>query len=206
MMNQKKDHFLNKAKEWDQGNTRVKNARNISEKILSKIKLEGSEHIMDFGAGTGLLSESIAPHIYKLTAVDYSEAMLKEFCKKEWPCETEALNIDLSQATLDHTFDGIISSMTLHHIADIPGLFSKFHTLLKKEGFVALADLEKEDGSFHNDNSGVEHFGFDRAFISGHLKNAGFSDISFVEANVISKEINGKMKDFPIFMVYGRKK
>lgn len=204
-MNQKPDHFLNRAKEWDQGNTRVKNARNIAEKILAKIKLGGTEHIMDFGAGTGLLSESIAPHIQKLTAVDYSEAMLKEFCKKDWPCETEALNIDLSKATIDHSFDGIISSMTLHHIADIPGLFKKFNALLKNGGFIALADLEKEDGSFHKSNSGVEHFGFDRKYISSSLKNAGFSEISFVEANVITKEIDGKPNDFPIFMVYGRK-
>jgi len=198
---QKPDHFANKAGEWDKGKTRVMNALNISKEILKNIALKGTEHLMDFGAGTGLLSQGLADRVQKITAIDYSEAMLQKFMSKSWPCETEILNIDLTEANLDFSFDGIISSMTLHHIEDIPNIFGKFHALLKAGGFVALADLEKEDGSFHSNNTGVSHFGFEEDYLRKILLSLGFSRINFTTVNVITKEAGKAMKDFPIFLV-----
>jgi len=202
----KPDYFKDNAKDWDKKNVRVNNARNISAKILEKISLNGNEHLMDFGAGTGLLSEGIAQYVKKISAVDYSGAMLEQFTAKNWPCETDALNIDLTQATLDYHFDGIISSMTLHHIEDIEALFKKFSDLLEKGGFVALGDLSKEDGTFHSSNESVKHLGFDELFIEVALFKNNFRDIAFTRANVITKEIEGKQKDFPIFLVTAFKK
>jgi 2-polyprenyl-3-methyl-5-hydroxy-6-metoxy-1,4-benzoquinol methylase len=197
----KPDYFKDNAQDWDKGNMRVNNARKIALNIRERINLEGKEHIMDFGAGTGLLSEGIAPFIHKITAIDYSGPMLYEFNKKQWPCESETINIDLTRAKLEYTFDGIISSMTLHHIEDISDLFQKFHSLLKPGGFIALADLSKESGDFHSSNESVEHFGFDESDIRERLIKAGFFEIHFSLANTIVKEVEGNQKSFPIFLV-----
>jgi len=188
-METKVDHFANKSKSWDMNSTRVQNAKGIAQLIVNNIKIDKSMELMDFGAGTGLLSYFIAPYIKKIVAVDNSPSMLLEFKNKcdEFSCHTEIIERDLSSDTLERKFDGIISSMTIHHLEDIPALFSKLYTMLDEGGFIAIADLDSEDGSFHSDNTGVFHYGFDRQLLTRYAKEVGFSDITFSLANEISK-------------------
>jgi len=188
-METKVDHFAHKSKTWDMNSKRVQNAKGIAELIVNNIKLDKTMEIMDFGAGTGLLSYFIAPYVEKIVAVDNSPSMLLEFQNKcdEFSCHTEVLEKDLSTDTLERKFDGIISSMTIHHLEDIPALFSKFNNMLDEHGFIAIADLDSEDGTFHSDNEGVFHYGFDRQLLARYAQEAGFKDVTFSLANRISK-------------------
>ena len=77
--------------------------------------------------------------------------------------------------------------MTIHHLEDIPALFSKLYHMLDDHGFIAIADLDSEDGTFHSDNTGVFHYGFDRERLARYATEAGFRDITFSLANKISK-------------------
>jgi cyclopropane fatty-acyl-phospholipid synthase-like methyltransferase len=203
-MNQK-DYFAEKAKEWDAKSLRVLNAQNIAKGIFRKIELNGNEHLMDFGAGTGLLSSFLADRIKKITAVDFSPAMLENFRAKRWSCEVETLQMGEELDIRDTLFDGIISSMTLHHIEDIPCLFKRFHAILKPDGFVALGDLVKEDGSFHADNTGVMHFGFEKNDIETKLKVAGFVQVDFEVVHEIVKTEKDETKKYPIFLLTGKR-
>ena len=188
-METKVDHFAHKSKTWDMNSKRVQNAKGIAELIVNNIKLNKEMEIMDFGAGTGLLSYFVAPYVQKIVAVDNSPSMLLEFQNKcdEFSCHTEVIEKDLSTDTLDRKFDGIISSMTIHHLEDIPTLFVKFYDMLDEHGFIAIADLDSEDGTFHSDNEGVFHYGFDRQLLARYAQEAGFKDITFSLANKISK-------------------
>ena len=183
------DHFEHKSKSWDMSSMRVKNAKGIAELIVKNIKLNKAMKLMDFGAGTGLLSYFIAPFVSKITAVDNSPSMLLEFKNKcnEFVCETEVIEKDLSKDTLDEKFDGIISSMTIHHLEDIVALFKKFYNMLNDSGFIAIADLDTEDGSFHSDGTGVFHHGFDREVLEAIAEEAGFKEIHFELASTINK-------------------
>ncbi len=199
-MNQEKvDLFAHKSKNWDMKSRRVKNARSIAELIVKNINLNKEMEIMDFGAGTGLLGFFIAPFVKKIVAVDSSPSMLVEFQKKcdEFACETEAIEKDLATQTLNRTFDGIISSMTMHHVEDTLALFRKFYTMLNEGGFIAIADLDSEDGSFHSDNTGVFHYGFQREALEQIAKEAGFSRIRFDTASTINKP----HRDFTVFLL-----
>ena len=194
------DHFAQKAGTYEQNPKRVENVDNISNAILSTISLNPAMHIMDFGSGTGLLLERIAPHVAKITAVDVSKAMIEQLNGKlhRLPCAVEMLEVDLETAHLDHKFDGIISSMTLHHIRDIPAIFKKFHDLLKPGGFIALADLDSEDGSFHTPGTeGVHHHGFDRDALASVAQDAGFNHIQMTTASVLDRP-NGA---YPVFLL-----
>ncbi len=188
-METKVDHFAHKSKTWDMNSKRVQNAKGIAELIVNNIKLDKTMEIMDFGAGTGLLSYFVAPYVEKIVAVDNSPSMLLEFQNKcdEFSCHTEILEKDLSTDTLERKFDGIISSMTIHHLEDIPTLFVKFYDMLDEHGFIAIADLDSEDGTFHSDNEGVFHYGFDRQLLARYAQEAGFKDVTFSLANKISK-------------------
>ncbi|RLA70831.1 MAG: class I SAM-dependent methyltransferase [Epsilonproteobacteria bacterium] len=188
-MENKNDLFAHKSKSWDMNSKRVQNAKGIADLIVNNIKLNKSMELMDLGAGTGLLSYFVAPYISKIVAVDNSPSMLLEFENKcdEFSCETEVIEKDLSTDTLDRKFDGVISSMTIHHLEDIPLLLSKLYNMLNKDGFIALADLDSEDGNFHSDNTGVFHYGFDRKKLALYAEEAGFKDVSFSLASTINK-------------------
>ena len=189
-MKNNNDLFAHKSKSWDMNSKRVKNAKSIASLIVEKNKLSKDMSIMDFGAGTGLLSFFISPHVGKITALDNSPSMLEEFKNKssEFLCETEILLKDLSTEVLDQNYAGIISSMTLHHIEDLQDIFTKFYALLDVSGFLALADLDSEDGTFHSDNEGVFHFGFSRDDLKSIAEEVGFKNISFSTASTIEKE------------------
>ncbi len=183
------DHFKNKSKSWDMSSMRVQNAKSIADLIVKNIKFRPSMEVMDLGAGTGLLSYFIAPHVAKIVAVDNSPSMLEEFKNKasEFDSETEILAADISKDDLGRTFDGIISSMTIHHVEDTKALFLKLYALLNDNGFIAIADLDTEDGSFHSDNAGVFHHGFDREILESIAKEVGFKEIKFGLASTINK-------------------
>lgn len=60
-----KDHFELKAESYDSDANRVGNVDNIANSILSSIPFNNNMHIMDFGSGTGLLLERVAPFVKK---------------------------------------------------------------------------------------------------------------------------------------------
>ncbi len=197
------DFFAVKAASYEQNPQRVDNVVAIGHAIKTQVALQRDMQLLDFGSGTGLLLRQIAPHVGKITAVDVSPSMNAQLRAKatDIGCELEVLEQDLLQTPLNRQFDGIISSMTLHHIADIPALLREFQRLLKPGGFIALADLDLEDGSFHTEDTGVFHCGFDRADIAAQAQAAGFNQVQVVDASVVQKP-HGQ---FPVFLLTGRR-
>jgi hypothetical protein len=102
-------------------------------------------------------------------------------------------------------FDLTYSLMTLHHIYDVKEILSKFHDLLAPKGYLLVADLDKEDGSFHTDGSTDVHLGFDRDELQRMVEEAGFENVSFSTAWNIRKKIGNEEKTFPIFLMAAQK-
>ena len=194
-----KDYFRHKAGNYDQSECRVDNVGRIADAIQSRVRFRPGMHILDFGSGTGLLLQRVAPLVERITAVDISPSMNAQLESKraQLPCELDIREMDLTREALDHQFDGIISSMTLHHVEDIPGLFARFHGLLNPGGFIALADLDSEDGSFHEEDTGVFHFGFDRGWMEDTARQAGFEGVGMMTASAISKPD----REYPVFLL-----
>ena len=198
-----KDYFQNKSKEYEKDKNRVNNVDNIANAIRENVKLDKSMQIMDFGSGTGLLLEKIAPFVGKITAVDISKSMNTELEAKRdnLDCELEIIEMDLSKSGLSRKFDGIISSMTMHHVEDIQTMFNDFYNMLNEKGFIAIADLDKEDGSFHKDDTGVFHSGFNRDAFLEDAEKAGFKNLQIISASTAYKPY-GK---YPVFLLTGKK-
>jgi len=198
-----KDFFKDKADKYEQDAKRVNNVKNIADVITSELEFDQSMSIMDFGSGTGLLLEQIAPLVKHITAVDMSTAMNSKLQSKQdsLPCELDIIEVDLTKSTLYKRFDSIISSMTMHHIEDIKSMLNDFHTMLGTNGTIAIADLDIEDGSFHTEDTGVHHLGFDRDHIRNLAIDVGFKDVKIQDASVAQKPYG----DFPIFLLTGRK-
>jgi len=197
------DLFKDKAQDWDV-NDRVKALSiGIGSAILSNVTLDESMQVMDFGAGTGLITAQVAPKVEKVTAVDVSLSMLEKLAAKfELKDKVDIKCQNILEQPMEKQFDLIVSAMAMHHVEDTDQLIETFAKHLKPGAKVALADLDKEDGSFHpEDIQGVYHSGFDRYDFRNKLEKHGFKDVRFVTAHTVSKED----KQYPIFLALASK-
>lgn len=188
-MNQK-DKFLGRADSYDSVSYRINYIDEMAKSIINSTKLNRDMTIIDFGAGTGLLTQRVSSYVKKIIAIDSSASMASKLREKRdiIECDLEIKVVDITKESFDiEAVDGIISTMTLHHIKDIESLFKKFYTLVKDGGFLAICDIDKEDGTFHTVDSGIEHYGFDRDEFKLWCKKGGFKDIKIADGVDIVK-------------------
>jgi len=191
--------FDQAAGTWDLTDRRVALAHGVTEAIKGAVALTGDLSVLDFGCGTGLVTLALAPLVGAITGADTSSGMLATLADK---ARAQAVLVALRQLAagsdldLGGPYDLIVSSMTLHHVADVAALFRQFRQHLRPGGRLALADLDQEDGSFHDDATGVQHAGFSRADIRTWLADAGLVEIEIRTATVTRKED----RDYPVFL------
>lgn len=197
-----KDHFEKKAQDWDKGDIRVNGAKIIANAITKRVTLESKMSVLDFGVGTGLLGFEIAKLTHKVYGLDTSESMLAKLKEKNSDdLSIVPLHQDIVKKPLEMMFDGVVSSMTLHHVENLEAFFNSIYKNIHDNGFLAIADLESEDGTFHSENSGVYHFGFDAEELCDIVKKCGFKDVVFENINTIKKP----QRDFGVFLLTASK-
>ena len=76
------DLFTEKAQTWDADDMVVKLSSAIGSSILKNVPFDSQMDVLDFGAGTGLISSHVAPLVNKIVAVDVSSAMLDKLTSK----------------------------------------------------------------------------------------------------------------------------
>jgi ubiquinone/menaquinone biosynthesis C-methylase UbiE len=149
----------------------------------------------------------VAAQCRRITGCDFSAGMLEQFRRNAAEAGLkafEALQCDLSRDLLPPgRYGALTSSMTLHHVADVPGLLRQFAALLLPGGLIVLTDLEIEDGSFHGPVEGVAHMGFDPVWMAAQLEAAGFAQVRVRRAvhQVEKPGAGGVMRSFPVFLV-----
>jgi ubiquinone/menaquinone biosynthesis C-methylase UbiE len=194
--------FDEKAGSWDNPE-RSKMAETIGSQMIQYLSLTKEDIAADYGAGTGLITFQLAPLVKKVMAIDSSIgmiSMLNEKIKSMNVNNVETLILDLEKHMFSgRKFDVIASSMTLHHIQDTNALVKKFYDMLNNDGRIAIADLDEEDGTFHEDDQllGVKHHGFDRNRLKDAFESAGFKHERFETVYTIKR----KQKDYPIFLM-----
>lgn len=196
------------APDWDEAPGRVQAASAIAHAMILALQPCATDTALEFGCGTGLLTTRLAPHVQAMTAMDSSAGMLDVLRQK---CADPQLhNLRIIEGVVPDDlppgpFDFILSSLTLHHIADVPALLRAVGTRLGPGGRVAFADLDAEDGSFHGDQPGVAHHGFARETMRDWLHEAGFADVSFTTAHSITRDTADGAREFPLFLVVARR-
>lgn len=203
------DRFDAIARSWDEKPGRTQLARAVADAVRDTVAPRGDESAMELGAGTGLITALLAPSLGEVLAVDSSAGMLNVLRGKAEQLgldNVKALEADLSKSIPAGPFDLIFSSMTLHHIEDVAGLIRRLADSLASGGSLALADLEREDGSFHGDKPGIAHNGFDTDVFRRWLTEAGLVDVQLRQAHVVEKrDEDGARRAYPVFLATARK-
>jgi 2-polyprenyl-3-methyl-5-hydroxy-6-metoxy-1,4-benzoquinol methylase len=197
------DYFAEKSRDWDEQPVPVQISEAVG-RLLERLDWDTSMRVMDFGAGTGLIAATVAPLVSRIVAVDTSPSMLEALAAKEnLQGKVDCRCQDILESPLEERFDAVVSAMALHHVKNTGTAAARFAEHLKPGGFLALADLDSEDGSFHEPGTeGVFHRGFDRETLQSTLETAGFEDVGFVTALEVEKEGKGP---YTVFLVTARK-
>ncbi|WP_310599588.1 class I SAM-dependent methyltransferase [Desulfobulbus sp.] len=209
MNNQRRD-FDAAAATWDEKPQRVRLAREVAEALVRHLGIAETMNVLDFGCGTGLLTLQLQPLVRTIVGADSSRGMLDVLNAKiaaaGWD-NTCSMNLDLEQGdSLKGKYHRIVSSMTLHHVREIEPLLAQFHRALLPGGMVGLVDLDLEGGRFHDDNTGVFHFGFDRTALRSLLAAAGFTEVRDLTITEIVKQAgDGTTRNFSVFLIAARK-
>jgi len=187
----KKRDFDAVAASWDEEPRRVMLAGKIAAAISRKLDLSNDWDALDMGCGTGLVTVALAPHLGSITGIDSSFGMLDKLAEKVKASgmtnvKTALCNLSAGEMP-EGTFHLIVSAMVLHHIEDPEALLSSLKSRLYPGGWIALADLEAEDGSFHDDPTGIFHHGFSQTELTRLLESSGYVSISITEATAMQK-------------------
>ena len=197
--------FDEKAKNWDVNPMQIERSRAISAAMARILPLNDSMTALDYGAGTGLLALALSTKLKSVLAMDSSKGML-EVLSKKLSADTPNLSVvNHDLCTTNYTgdpFDLVYTAMTLHHVDDVESLLSRFATLVKPGGYLAIADLETEDGSFHGGELHTGHHGFDPAQLATRVEAIGFGAVSYEQIYTVDRE----GATYPVFLLTGRKK
>lgn len=199
------NRFDQAAATWDEEPRRVALARAVAEEIARRVHLSRDIDVLDFGCGTGLLTLALQPLVRSVTGADTSSGMLdvlRQKLRAQGVSGVQTILLDRAvPLSVSVPFHLIVSSMALHHVASLAPLFSRFFEQLHPGGRIALADLDREDGSFHEDPREVHHHGFERSAIQSALAAEGFVGLDAATAIVTRKET----REYPVFLITGHK-
>ncbi len=200
-------YFDQAAQTWDDNPVRRELALAVAQGICQAIKFRPEMRIMDFGCGTGLIARELAPKVASVTAVDTSPemvAVLKAKAAAAGLSGIEPLLLDNGyESGPAASYDAIVSSMVLHHIEDISGLVAQLAQWCRPGGWVGLADLEPEDGTFHRPGQQVAHHGIDPTALASQLESVGFVTQSVQTVHTIQRPpVDGaEPRDYPVFLL-----
>jgi tRNA (cmo5U34)-methyltransferase len=203
------ENFDDKAAQWDNNPMHWARSEAIAKELIRRIPLKKDMIALEFGAGTGILSFLLKDQIKEITLLDNSLEMIKIIVGKIDSTNSKnlkALNFDLVNADLNPgRFDIIFSQMALHHVEDVDNIIKKFSKLLNPGGFLAIADLYSEDGSFHGEGF-AGHKGFNIEVLSNQFRNNGFVGINENQCFVIERKISeNETKKFGVFLIIAKK-
>jgi ubiquinone/menaquinone biosynthesis C-methylase UbiE len=200
--------FDERARDWDSDPAKVERALAIARAIEENVPLHPAMCALEYGCGTGLVGFALRRRLGDMTLADVSDGMLavvREKLAASPDSRVRPLKLDLVRDTLpEQRFDLIFTAMTLHHIPDTEASLRAFASLLAPRGYLCVADLDAEDGSFHG--AGFDgHNGFDRGALGAKVGRAGMRVERFVTAYEMAKTVEGSMRAYPIFLMTARK-
>lgn len=201
------EHFDQRADTWDDDEDKARRSQEIARAVAAAVPISTDTRLLEYGAGTGLVTTALLEGVGPVTLADNSPGMRAVLQRKvgdgRLPAGARVWDLDLEhQDAPDERFDLIVSSMVLHHVRDLDPVLAGFAALLDDGGHLCVADLDTEDGSFHAHTHGFHgHNGFDRAELTRALEAAGFVVEGFAQCEPVERA----GATYPVFLATARR-
>lgn len=197
--------FDDAARTWDQNSIHTERSEAIAKALRENITLNKKMNALEYGAGTGILSFLLHNQVQEITMMDSSQEMVNVMQEKVTNAGATNLKpviFDLEHEDFPSTFDFIFSQMVMHHVKDVETMLEKFYKLLNPGGYLAIADLYTEDGSFHGPEADV-HKGFDPEKLSDTLRSLTLTNIRHETCFEMTRD---SVKKYPLFLLLAQKR
>jgi len=137
----------------------------LKENIIEHFKLKQTNsplkglNILDIGCGGGLLSEPITRLGAKVTAIDASKKNIQiaKFHAKKNNLKINYLCSSPEKLNLNKKFDVVLNMEIVEHVEDLNFFIKKSSNLLKKNGLMFIATLNKTFKSYMSAIIGAEY-------------------------------------------------
>ena len=193
------NRFDEKAATWDDDPAKVERAQAVARAIREAVPLDPSTRMLEYGAGTGLVTQALRDAIGPVTMADTSagmRAVMNDKIAAGAIPDARVWDLDLAtESVVAEQFDLIVTVLTLHHIANLEPVLTNFADLLVDGGHLCIADLEEEDGSFHGEDFDG-HRGMNRSMLESLLDHAGFTNTTFTNCYEIVRDD----RSYPVFL------
>jgi ubiquinone/menaquinone biosynthesis C-methylase UbiE len=201
--------FDERALTWDDNPQFVERSIVFAEKIREQVSLRPDMEGYEYGCGTGLLSFNLMPYLKHITLADSSDGMLEVLRQKIAKHGVSTMDVIKSDLAVDEIpekkFDIIYTALALHHVSDVETILAKFYAMLKSSGYLCVADLDTEDGSFHGPEF-TGQLGFDREALKKLFERAGFTGIKVSTCHkIVRTNEQNETRTYPLFLMTGMK-
>jgi ArsR family transcriptional regulator len=141
--------------------------------------IDPSLTVGDLGCGTGQLTETVAPHVHRVIAVDASSDMLDAARRRLG----DMANVDLRQGDLESLpirageLDAAVMSLVLHYAPDPAQALTEVARVLQPGGRVLIIDMLPHEHEEYQQQMGHVWLGFSDRQIARLLTGAGFGNV-----------------------------
>jgi len=111
--------------------------------LVSTLAIDSLMHVVDLGAGTGIFSRQMRPHVARLTAVEPSASM-RESLKVTSPGVDALDGSDVAIPLDDHSVDALFAAQAFHWF-DAPRALTEIHRVLVPGGGLGLIWNERDE-------------------------------------------------------------
>lgn len=160
------------AENWDVDPAVKEYAKNAFSELLNSININDLT-VLDFGCGTGALTQLMSPTVKSIVAIDPSSEMIKQLNKKglnNVSTISDYLSVELVQShlELENKFDLIVASSVCGFLPDYEATLSLLKSLIKEGGvFVQWDWLSNDDSS----DMGLSEKRVKQAFVANGFVN-----------------------------------
>jgi 2-polyprenyl-3-methyl-5-hydroxy-6-metoxy-1,4-benzoquinol methylase len=130
------------ANQWDKRGNEIEQPT-IFAMEKSKKYLRNGDLLLDFGCGTGSITNDIAPHVREIHAIDISSKMIE--VAKRRAIEENIENVHYQQTTIfddryeKRSFNVILAFNILHLLEGTPMVIQRINELLTADGLIISA-------------------------------------------------------------------
>jgi ubiquinone/menaquinone biosynthesis C-methylase UbiE len=204
MTSDSRRHFDAAAATWDDNPVRRALTAAIADAIPRLVPLRPDLRMLEYGCGTAALSVMLAGTVGQIVAADASTGMIDQVCRKLAQCGLRTIVptvLDLTRDPLPaERFDLVVTAMALHHVEDTDTILRRLAEVLAAGGHLVVADLVREDGTFHADMA-VPHHGFDPDELAQLLARAGVEESRWQIVHRVARA----GREYPVFILSSRK-
>ncbi len=173
------EFFAGAAGQWDRMREELFGGR--TELLAPLGLLDPTWVVGDLGAGTGQLSQTLAPFVSRVIAVDGSPAMLKAAKARV----SDLPNVELRRGELealpiaDGELDLAVLALVLPYVAEPIAVFADAARVVRKGGRLIVVDMQPHDHAEYRQTMGHLWQGFAAKEIIAWMEDAGFESCRY---------------------------